>query len=115
MGGMYRKIAQVGKQGKLNQPKAQIAIEVRIGSMRSSMFRFALLTVACFVAGCSESDTGGRPATLQKNDRINGGWINIGELNGYMDNRAACDEIAVILNRHADEFSGQLENEFRCL
>ena len=82
--------------------------------MQSSLVRFALLVAACLAVGCSESDTGSRPATLQKNDRINGGWINVGELNGYMDNREACDEIAGILNRHADEFSGQLENEFRC-
>ena len=64
------------------------------------------------VAGCGGASSA--KATLEKTNRVDGSWDNVATFYGYSDNKAACDEIAQILNKHSDEFSGMMRNEFRC-
>lgn len=60
-------------------------------------------------------DREGQKATLYKSNRVDGGWERIATFYGFADNQAGCDEIAQVLNRHGDEFSGTLKNEWRCV
>ena len=64
------------------------------------------------VAGCGGAN--GAKVTLEKTNRVDGSWDNVATFYGYSDNKAACHEIAQILNKHSDEFSGMMRNEFRC-
>ena len=68
---------------------------------------FALSLGAC-------SDRNGQKVTLYKSNRVDGDWGRVATFYGFADNQAGCDEIAQVLNRHGDEFSGSIKNELKC-
>lgn len=55
--------------------------------------------------------------TLAKNNRLGGTneFDGVATFYGYVDNRAACEEIAKILNGSPEKFDGMIENQFKCI
>lgn len=70
------------------------------------------LTTLLALGACN--DQGGQKTTLYKSNRLDGGWDRIATFYGFSDNQEGCNEIAQVLNRHSDEFSGILKNEWKC-
>jgi hypothetical protein len=64
------------------------------------------------VTGCGNESN--PTVTLYKSSRGSGHAEGIGTFYGFADNQAACEEIAQILNKHADEFSGQIKSYWSC-
>lgn len=78
----------------------------------SKLTKIVAATILGTVAGCGGAN--GAKLTLEKTNRVDGSWDNVATFYGYSDNKSACNEIAQILNKHSDEFSVMMRNEFRC-
>ena len=76
------------------------------------LLRIVSATTLLMVTACGGASSA--KVTLEKTNGVDGSWDNVATFYGYSDNKAACDEIAQILNKHSDEFSGMMRNEFRC-
>lgn len=79
--------------------------------------KLCFVTLFAFSLSACKDEQRREPVTLAKNDRLSGGaeFNGVATFYGYVDNRAACEEIAKILNRHPEEFDGMIANEFKCL
>jgi hypothetical protein len=79
--------------------------------MKKEIRRLALTSLLALGA-CNDGD--GQKTTLYKSNRFDGGWEGVATFYGFSDNQAGCNEIAQVLNRHGDEFSGIIKSEWKC-
>ena len=86
--------------------------ETTVRPISQAKFGIGVALAMLALGACGDRD--GQKATLYKSNRVDGEWERIATFYGFADNQAGCDEIAEVLNRHGDEFSGTLKNEWRC-